>query len=530
MATTTLSAPMSAPRTISPWLLAATVPLASFMEFLDTTIVNVAVEHIAGDLSATIDESTYVLTSYLVANVIVLPLSGYLSGLLGRKNYYLWSVAIFTIASLLCGFAPSLYWLVFFRVLQGLGGGGLQPVSQAIIMDAFPAEKRSTAQAVFSITAVIAPAIGPLLGGWITDNYSWRWIFFINIPIGVLAFILNSRFIQDPSYLARFSFRERKFDYQGLGFLAVGLGSLQFVLDRGQIDDWFGSQAITTFSVLSFCCLSAFVWWELHHESPVVDLRVLKNLNFSLCILMMFVTGAVFYAVTYLIPLFAQEMLGWTATTAGLCLSPSALVFIAMMPIMPWLIRRITPRYMIFVGFTVHGLSCILMAGWDLQIPYWLVLASRTLEICGLAWLLVPINVMAFGFLSKEKVTSGSGLLSLSRNFGASCGISLAATLLARRSQFHQNVLIQHLTPGDETYRASLQRGAEVLFHHGSSLADAATTSFALFGRQLIEQASLLSYIDVFWLLTYLSRAVAPIALFIRKLKAPPPPEAFHAE
>jgi multidrug resistance protein len=251
MATTTLSAPMSAPRSISPWLLAATVPLASFMEFLDTTIVNVAVEHIAGDLSSTIDESTYVLTSYLVANVIVLPLSGYLSGLLGRKNYYLWSVAIFTIASLLCGFAPSLYWLVFFRVLQGLGGGGLQPVSQAIIMDAFPPEKRSTAQAVFSITAVIAPAIGPLLGGWITDNYSWRWIFFINIPIGVLAFILNSRFIQDPSYLARFSFRERKFDYQGLGFLAVGLGSLQFVLDRGQIDDWFGSHAITTFFILS---------------------------------------------------------------------------------------------------------------------------------------------------------------------------------------------------------------------------------------------------------------------------------------
>jgi len=530
MATTTLSDPMFAPRTVSPWLLAATVPLAAFMEFLDTTIVNVAVEHIAGDLSATIDESTYVLTSYLVANVIVLPLSGYLSGLLGRKNYYLWSVAIFTISSLLCGLAPSLYWLVLFRVLQGLGGGGLQPVSQAIIMDAFPPEKRSTAQAVFSVTAVIAPAIGPLLGGWITDSYSWRWIFFINIPIGVLAFVLNSRFIQDPSYLARFSFSERRFDYQGLGLLALGLGSLQFVLDRGQIDDWFGSQTIVTFFILSVGCLASFVWWELHHEHPVVDLRVLKSLNFSLCILMMFVMGAVFYAITYLIPLYAQQMLGWTATTAGLCLSPAALVFIVMMPIMPWLIRTITPRHMIFVGFTVHGLSCLVMAGWDLQIPFWLVLASRTLEICGLAWLLVPINVMAFGFLSKEKVTSGSGLLGLSRNFGASCGISLAATLLVRRSQFHQNVLIQHLTPGDETYRTSLQRGAEMLFHHGSSLADSAVTSVALIGRQLGEQASLLSYLDVFWLLTYVSFTIAPISLFIRKLKAPPPPGAFHAE
>jgi len=530
MPTITLAAPTSVPKATSPWLLATTVPLASFMEILDTTIVNVAVVHIAGNLSSSIDEASYVLTSYLVANVIMLPLSGYLSGLLGRKNLYLLSVVLFTVASALCGLAPSLTWLVFFRVLQGLGGGGLQPVSQAIVMDAFPPQKRSHAQAVFSITAIVAPALGPLLGGWIADNYSWRWIFFINIPIGIVAFILNSRLIQDPAHLPRFSFREKKFDYQGLGFLTIGLGSLQLVLDRGQIDDWFGSHVITTFFVLSCCALAAFIWWELHHEHPVVDLRLLKNANFARCVLMMFVMGGVFYAVTYMIPLFTQEMLGWNATTAGLCLSPSALVFIAIMPFMPKLIKSITPRYMIMIGFTVHGLACLVMTGWDLQIPYGLVTGCRILEVAGLAWLIVPINVMAFGFVPREKSTSGSGLLNLARNFGGSCGISLAAALLARRVQFHQNVLVAHLTAGSATYRSSMQRGTELLFHHGSSWMDASNTSVTLIARQLGEQASMLSYLDVFWLLTFLSLLVAPIPLFICKPKAAPTKEPSRAE
>ncbi len=531
MAATIASAgPQTASNTTNPWLLASTVPLASFMELLDTTIVNVAVVHIAGNLSSSTDEASYVLTSYLVANVIVLPLSGYLSGLLGRKNYYLLSVVVFTISSLLCGLAPSLSWLVIFRVLQGFGGGGLQPVSQAIVMDAFPAEKRSQAQAVFSITAVVAPALGPLLGGWIADNYSWRWIFFINIPIGIIAFLLNSRFIQDPPTFARFTFRDQKFDYQGLSFLAIGLGSLQFVLDRGQIDDWFGSRVITSFFVLSFGALVAFVWWELRYRYPVVDLRLLKNSNFALCVLMMFVVGAIFYAVSYLIPLFAQEMLGWTAETAGLCLSPSALVFIAMMPFMPRLIKSITPRYMVMVGFTIHCAACLMMAGWNLQVPYWLITTCRILEVAGLAWLLVPINVMAFGFVPKDKSTSGSGLLNLARNFGASCGISLAATLLTRRGQFHQNVLVNNLTPGNVAYRSALRNGTELLFHHGWSMVDATTGAAALIGREASEQAALLSYIDIFWLLTYVSLLVVPLALLIRRTRIAPSPETFHTE
>jgi DHA2 family multidrug resistance protein len=489
------------------------------MELLDTTIVNVAVEHIAGDLSSSIDEATYVITSYLIANVIVLPLSGYLTGLIGRKNYYLVSVLVFTISSALCGLAPSLGFLILFRILQGLGGGGLQPLSQAILMDAFPPEKRSTAQAVFSVTLVLAPMLGPVLGGWLTDNYSWRLIFLVNVPIGILAFILNSRLVQDPPHLVRFSLGENKFDYQGLSLLAIGLGCLQFVLDRGQIDDWFGSQLITTFTVVSVLALIGFVRWELEHEHPVVDLRLLKNRGFALSVTAMFMMGFVFYAANYLQPLFCQQILGWTATWAGLGLSPSGIVFILMMPIMPKLIKRITPRYMVFFGFIVHGLVCLLMVGWNLQMPFWKILGTRIFEVVGLAWLMVPINVLGFGFLAKEKTTSGSGLLSLARNFGTSCGVSISATLLARRVQVHQNTLVSHLTPGDDSYRSSLQEGARLLFHHGMSLPDAARASIGLIGRTLQQQALMLSYVDAFWILAVCSFTAAPLLLLIRKPK-----------
>lgn len=506
-------------QSVNPWILAATVPLAAFMELLDTTIVNVAVEHIAGGLSSSSDEATYVLTSYLVGNVVVLPLSGYLSGLLGRKNYYLISVVIFTITSALCGLAPTLGFLVFFRVLQGIGGGGLQPVSQAILMDAFPPEKRSTAQAVFSITAVLAPALGPVTGGLLTDNYSWRWVFLINIPIGILAFFLNAHFVHDPPHHKRFTLREKKFDYLGLSLLAISLGCLQVVLDRGQIDDWFGSNFITTFAVLGVIALIGFVWWELKHPHPVVDLRLLKNINFTLCVLATLLMGFIFYAITYMQPLFCQQMLGWTATWAGLALSPASVVFVFMMPLMPWLIKRITPRYLTMIGFLIHGIACLLLVGWSLDQPYWKILGSRIVEIIGLAALLVPINVIAFGFLSREKATSGSGLLSLARNFGASCGISVAATLLARRSQFHQNILVSHLTPGEPSYRAALEQNAYLLFHHGRSWADSVTSSVALLGKALEQQALMLSYIDAFWVIAVISFLAAPIALLIGKEK-----------
>jgi DHA2 family multidrug resistance protein len=524
----------AAPQAVSPWLLAATVPLAAFMEILDTTIVNVAVPHIGGSLSSGIDEATYAITSYLIANVIVIPLSGYLTGLLGRKNYYLWSVAIFTIASALCGFAPSLGWLVFFRVLQGLGGGGLQPLSQAIVMDAFPREKQSAAQSVFSITVVLGPMLGPVFGGWLTDNYSWRWIFLVNVPIGILAFVLNSRLIQDPPHIIRYSLKERRFDFQGLSLLAIGLGCLQFVLDRGQIDDWFGSRLITAFTLFSTLAVIGFVWRELAHDHPIVDLRLLKSTGFALSVVAMFVMGFVFYAANYLQPLFCQGMLGWTATWAGLTLSPSGIVTILMAPFMPKLLRRVRAQYVVFFGFIIHGLACLVMVGWNLQIPYWKILETRMFQIVGLTLLMVPINVMGFAFLKKEKVTSGSGLLSLARNFGTSCGVSLAATLLARRSQIHQGMLTAHLTPADESYRTALSQATQVLFHHGSSFADATLSAVALVGRELERQAMMLSYMDAFWLLVVCSFLAAPLPLLIRRPKAAPSDakgkEVAHAE
>lgn len=534
MADSTIAVPMPIPKAVSPWLLAATVPLAAFMEILDTTIVNVAIPHIAGGLSASTDEATYVITSYLIANVIVIPLSGYLTGLLGRKNYYLLSVAVFTIASALCGFAPSLGALIFFRVVQGIGGGGLQPLSQAIVMDAFPREKQSTAQSVFSLTFVLGPMLGPVFGGWLTDNYSWRWIFLVNVPIGILGFALNSHLVQEPSHIVRFSLKERNFDFQGLSLLAIGLGCLQFVLDRGQIDDWFGSRLITVFALSSIAAVIGFVWWELRHEHPIVDLRLLKHGGFALSVIAMFVMGFVFYAANYLQPLYCQVILGWTATWAGLALSPSGIVTIVMAPFMPRILKRVTPRFTVLAGFILHGLACLVMVGWNLQMPFWKILGTRMFQIVGLTSLMVPINVMGFGFLKKEKITSGSGLLSLARNFGTSCGVSVAATLLARRSQVHQDMLIAHLTPADGSYRIALSQGAQLLFHHGMSFADTTAAAVALVGKELERQAMMLSYIDIYWFLAFCSFLAAPLPLFIRRPKAIPPAaeikEAPHAE
>lgn len=503
-----------------PWLLAATVPLAAFMELLDTTIVNVAVEHIAGDLSASIDEATYVLTSYLVANVIVLPLSGFLTRLLGRKNYYLWSVVIFTIASALCGFAPTLGFLVLFRVIQGLGGGGLQPVSQAILMDAFPPERRGTAQVVFSVVAVVAPALGPTLGGWLTDNYQWRWVFLVNIPIGILAFVLNSRFVEDPPHIVRLLPHERKFDFPGLALLAICLGCMQVVLDRGQIDDWFGSTFITVFTILSVSALVGFIWWELRFSHPAVNIRLLANGRFTLAVIAMLMMGFVFYAANYLQPLFCQQMLGWTATWAGLALSPGAIVFVMMMPVMPRLLKVVTPRYMVPFGFVVHGLACLVMVHWNLQLPFKWVLGSRIFEVVGLAFLLVPINVMAFGFLAKENVTSGSGLLNLARNLGASIGVSVAVTLLARRAQVHQSNLVSNLTASNGAYQSTISSASQYLHLHGMSVPDAGQAATALVGQQLLQQASMLSYVDAFNILAIGSFLAAPIPLLIRRAKA----------
>src|SRR6516162_4417774 len=400
--------------TINPWVIALTVTLATFMEVLDTSIANVALPHIAGNLSAGEDQSTWVLTSYLVSNAIVLPLSGWFSGLLGRKRFYMLCVALFTASSFLCGLAPSLGVLVLCRILQGAGGGGLQPSEQAILNDTFPLEKRGMAFAVYGIAVVVAPTIGPWLGGWITDNFSWRWIFYINVPVGILSLLLTSLLVSDPPYMKRLKPKDGfRIDYVGIGLISLGLGSMQIILDKGQREDWFSSGFIQVFAVLMLVGIVAGILWELAQEHPVVDLRMLKDRNFAIATSAMFFLGFVLYASTVLIPQFLQQMMGYTAELAGLALSPGGAVIMLMMPVVGLLVSRVDTKYLIAFGCTVSALALFVMSGWNLGIDFGQAVRARMLQSFGLAFLFIPINVSAFAFLPKEKTNMGTGIINL---------------------------------------------------------------------------------------------------------------------
>src|SRR2546427_9335213 len=424
--------------TINPWVIAITVTLATFMEVLDTSIANVALPHIAGNLSAGQDESTWVLTSYLVSNAIVLPLSGWFSGLIGRKKFYMSCVAIFTVSSFLCGLAPSLGVLVIFRILQGVGGGGLQPSEQAILNDTFPLEKRGMAFAVYGVAVAVAPTIGPWLGGWITDNFSWRWIFYINVPVGILSLLLTSLLVSDPPYMKRVSLKEGfRIDYIGIGLLSLGLGSLQIILDKGQRDDWFGSNFILVFFVLMIVGLVAAVLWELRQKEPVVDLRMLKDRNFAIATTAMFFLGFVLYATTVLIPQMLQELMGYNAERAGLALSPGGPVITCMMPVVGILVSKVDTRILITFGCIVSASALFVMAGWDLGLDYGHAVRARMLQSFGLAFLFIPINVAAFAYVPREKTNMGTGIINLARNIGASVGIATVTTMLDRRAEVY---------------------------------------------------------------------------------------------
>src|SRR6202166_546645 len=386
---------------INPWVIAVTVTLATFMEVLDTSIANVALPHIAGNLGASADESTWVLTSYLVSNAIVLPLSGWFSSLIGRKRFYMSCVALFTVSSFLCGLAPSLGVLVLFRVLQGVGGGGLQPSEQAILNDTFSLEKRGMAFAVYGIAVVVAPTIGPWLGGWITDNFSWRWIFYINVPVGIISLLLTSVLISDPPHMKKANIKSGfRIDYIGIGLISLGLGSMQIVLDKGQRDDWLASGFIQVFFALMLIGIIAGIIWEWRHKEPVVDLKMLKDRNFAISTVAMFFLGFVLYSSTVLIPQFLQEMLGYTAELAGKALSPGGAVIMFMMPVVGFLVSRVNTKYLIAFGCTVSALALFVMAGWDLQIDYSHAVRARMLQSFGLAFLFIPLNVSAFPFVA----------------------------------------------------------------------------------------------------------------------------------
>jgi len=512
-----------------PWLVAFTVMLAVFMEVLDTSVANVALPHIAGNLSAGVDESTWVLTSYLVSNAIVLPLTGWFSSLFGRKRFYMTCVAIFTVSSMLCGLAPSLALLVFFRILQGAGGGALQPISQAILLESFPKEKQGMAMAMFGVGVVMAPIIGPTLGGWLTDSYSWRWIFLINIPVGVISLILTLFLIFDPPFLVRKGFKAGvRIDFIGLGLLSVGLGFLQVVLDKGQREDWFESRFIVACAAVSAIGLVAALIWELTRKDPIVDFRLLKDRNFFLATVTMFVLGFVLYGSTALLPIFLQTLLGYTALLSGLVLSPGGIVVVIMLPIVGKLLTRFEARWLVICGVVIVAASLFHMATFNLDIDFRTAMMARIYQSAGMAFLFVPINVMAFYFIPKEKFNNATGIINLARNIGGSFGIANVVTLLARRTQFHQGMLVSHMTPFDSAYRAMVNGAAGILHVAGSSYPDAQAQAYGMAYGLLQRHAAMLAFVDDFWLMGLTFLSLIPLMFLMKKSRPHGAPMSAH--
>jgi MFS transporter, DHA2 family, multidrug resistance protein len=505
----------------NPWLIAVVVALAAFMEVLDTSIANVALPYMAGNLGASNDESTWILTSYLVSNAIVLPISGWFSSVLGRKRFFLLCLAIFTLSSLLCGIAPSLGSIILFRVLQGAGGGGLQPVAQSILADTFPPQQRGLAFALYGITTIIAPTVGPTLGGWITDNYSWRWIFFINLPVGILTLFLVLRLVEDPPWLKRLKGTAVRIDYIGVALLTVGIGALQVMLDKGQEDDWFGSHFILTLAVLAAVGLVSLVIWEWFQKQPIVDVRLFKNMNFLGANAMMFVLGIMLFSSLVMMPQFLQTLMGYTAESAGLVLSGGAVVLLFLMPVAGAIVGKFQARYIIGLGWLVMSMGMYYSTQHlDLDISFGTASLLRVLQVFGLAFLFVPINIVAFVGVPADKSNSVAGLVNFMRNIGSSIGTSMVATLIARRAQFHQVHLVAHTSPGQPTFAQSVEALAAHLGASGLDAVRATSQAYARMYQALIGQATTLAYIDTFWVLC-IGAAIMFLLSFVLKRNNP---------
>jgi MFS transporter, DHA2 family, multidrug resistance protein len=495
----------------NPWLIAVVVAMAAFMEVLDTSIANVALPHIAGNVGASNDESTWVLTSYLVSNAIVLPISGWLAGLFGRKRFFLLCIVLFTVSSLLCGAAPSLGALIFFRVIQGAGGGGLQPMAQAILADIFPPQKRGLAFALYGITAVMAPTIGPTLGGWITDNYSWRWIFYINLPVGIITVLLAARLVEDPPYFKALRRAGVRVDYIGISLLALGIGALQVVLDKGQEDDWFGSHFITTLAVISSVCLISLVFWEWFNPHPIIDVRMFKGFNFAAANLMMFMLGLVLFSSLVIMPQFLQTLLGYTAESAGLVLSASGFVILCEMPVIGVLTGKFPVKYIMAFGWLALAIGMYYSTmRLDLLISFRSASILRIIQAFGLGFLFVPITLASYIGLPPDKANTASGIVNFMRNIGSSVGTSMVTTVLARRAQFHQSVLSYHTTLSDLAYQNQVSGLSRQLIASGISPADAQYNATARVYQDMLAQSQTLAYIDTFMIL-----AVAASIMFV---------------
>ncbi|MDN4988520.1 DHA2 family efflux MFS transporter permease subunit [Bradyrhizobium arachidis] len=506
----------------NPYLIAFVVSIATFMEVLDTTIANVALRHIAGGLAVGIDESTYVITSYLVANAIVLSISGWLSTVIGRKRFYMMCVAIFSVASLLCGFAWNLEALVLFRIIQGLGGGGMATSEQAILADSFPPHKRGQAFAIYGVAVVVAPVIGPTLGGWITDTYSWHWVFLINVPMGLLSLFLVGTLVKEPSGAEeereKLLSKGLRVDYIGFALVAIGLGSLEYVLDEGQRNDWFGSNMIVFFAVLSAVSLLALIPWELTREDPIVDLRLLGRRQFGACFLVMLGTGAVLISTTQLLPQLLQTELNYTALLAGLALSPGGIATLVLMPVVGRLVSTVQPKYLIMTGAAIVALSMWHLTGIDGDITYGYAALSRIFLALGLPFLFLPVTTASYDGVPPDKTNQASALINVARNIGGSMGVALAQTVLAQRQQFHQSRLIEHAAPSDLGYQQTIDAMTRYFQAQGSNAGDAASQAVAWVGHTLQQQVDFLAYIDVFWTLAVIAVLMIPTAAVLRPI------------
>jgi DHA2 family multidrug resistance protein len=501
----------------NPWLIAASVMLATFMEVLDTSVANVSLPYIAGNLSATTDESTWVLTSYLISNAIILPATGWLGRYFGRKRFLVVCIAIFTIASAACGAATSLGFLLVARVLQGAGGGALQPIAQAVLLESFPPEKRGSAIALYGLGIVVAPIIGPTLGGWVTDNYSWRWIFYINVPIGILAMFMTNAFVEDPPYIK--TQKPGQIDYIGFGLMALGLSSLQIVLDKGQELDWFGSVFITWAAVLAVVALVGFVVWELTTPEPIVNLRVLANRNFAVGTALIALFGSVLYGTIALLPLFLQTLIGYPALQSGLAVSPRGIGAVASMLIVGRLINKVDGRYLIMFGFALIGVSTYMLSDIDIQISMGSIVGPQVVAGLAIGFVFVPMTIMATGTVANEQLGNATGIFNLMRNLGGSFGIAGVTTLLARGAQLHQSEMVYHLTPYDPAFQERLAQLASVLSANGNP-ASAPGQAYGALYQTLLGQATMLAYIDIFRLLAFLCIICIPVALVFRKVRS----------
>jgi MFS transporter, DHA2 family, multidrug resistance protein len=504
----------------NPWAVALTVTLATFMEVLDSSIANVALRHIAGGFSAGQDESTWILTSYLVSNAVVLPISAWLATRFGRKRFYMTCVAVFTASSFLCGLAPSLGMLIIFRILQGAGGGGLAPSEQAILADTFPPSKRGIAFAVYGMAVVVAPAIGPTLGGWITDNYTWRWIFYINVPIGLLSLFLTQRMVEDPPYLA--VERQRSFgasiDYMGLGLIALGMGCLQIVLDKGQESDWFASPWITAFFAVAVVSLISWAIWEWRHPDPIVDVRLFKHRNFSTAMFFTFILGTVLYGTTVLIPQFLQTLLGYPAVRAGEALAGGGIVMLFMMPISGLLNSRVDPRGMMSFGFATTAAALVyMMSHLTLGMDFTTAALLRTLQAFGLPFIFIPSNTLAYVGIAQEKNNQVSSMNTFIRNVGGSIGIALIITFVSRQTQKHQTFLVSHTSGGNHRFQSVLGGLTQSLVQKGLDPATASYHAWAQMQAMIQAHAANLAYVDVVSILALVVACLVPLPFLMKR-------------